>query len=60
VAQTIAPAETKKRELAGLREAMETYKLEKGLILTHEEESAMKENGKTITVMPIWKWMLEK
>ena len=60
VAQTIAPAETKKRELAGLREAIETYKLEKGLILTHEEESAMKENGKTITVMPIWKWMLEK
>lgn len=48
--------DTQRRELGGLKEAMETYHLKNGLILT---ENAEFQEG-NITVMPIWKWLLEK
>ena len=53
---------TKQRELDGLLEAMETYKLKSGLILTddHELPLTLEKNRKKykVNVLPAWKWLL--
>jgi predicted AAA+ superfamily ATPase len=49
----------REREIAGLVEAMEKYKLASGLILTSDDEDEIKMQNKIITVKPIWKWLLE-
>ena len=51
--------ETKKREIEGAVEAMAVYKLDRGFILTFEEEDVLSIHGKKNTVQPIWKWLLE-
>ena len=49
----------RKREISGLMEAMESYKLESGLILTMEtEEPDILLDNKKIEILPVWKWML--
>ena len=50
---------TKKREIEGLIEAMNNYKLKEGLILTEDEESIELHQDKKIIIKPIWKWLLE-
>lgn len=47
--------ETEKRELDGLQEAMSSYHLTTGLILTENTE----ELRGNISIVPIWKWLLE-
>lgn len=49
----------KDREIGGLLETMEKFKLKEALILTHEQEEEMKLKGKKIMVMPVWKWLLK-
>ena len=53
----------RERELLGLIEAMEEYGLEEGLILTMDDEEAVKVESKSgkkiIMVKSVWKWMLE-
>jgi len=53
---------TKQRELDGLLEAMETYKLKSGLILTDDHEFSLiaEKNRKKykVNVLPAWKWLL--
>ncbi len=39
---------------------MHTYQLQEGLILTEYESEIMRLDGLTITVHPIWKWLLSK
>ena len=51
-----AIASTAARELAGLKEAMAAYQLHSGLILTENTEAT---EG-AISVVPIWKWLLER
>lgn len=51
--------ENKDREIAGLLEALNSHDLKEGLILTLDEEYEIKKDNKKITVMPVWKWMLE-
>ncbi len=48
----------RKREVKGLLEALEKYKLKGGLILTYNQEEEFVEAGKTIKLMPVWKWLL--
>jgi len=48
----------RERELAGLREAMKKFDLQKGLILTKTQEEQIGENNE-IEIKPIWKWLLE-
>lgn len=48
----------KEREVNGLLEAMNGFKLATGLILTQEQEDELRVNGKTIKVLPVWKWLL--
>ncbi len=48
-----------KREIGGLLEAMETFKLKEGLILTDNQEEERKIGKKSIKILPVWKWLLE-
>jgi len=50
----------KEKEINGLLEALDTYKLKEGLILTADNEEEIIEKKKKITVKPIWKWLLEQ
>ncbi len=59
VSRTLQDDETKKRELEGLIEALKTYGLDQGMILTEDEEFEIDAEGRSILVKPVWKWMLE-
>lgn len=48
----------RKREISGVLEAMNTYGLNKGVILTNRQEDVVVKDGKTIEVLPVWKWLL--
>ena len=58
VTKSISEIDTKKREIAGLIEAMEEHNLKRGLILTYDEEDEFKIDGFKIIVKPIWKWLI--
>lgn len=49
----------RKRELKGLTDAMETYKLKEGLVITEDENESIKIDGKTIHVIPAYDWLDE-
>ncbi|MBN2543096.1 ATP-binding protein [bacterium] len=51
-------SKNEKREMDGLLEAMDEYDLNKGLILTYEQEENYKKNSKQIKILPVWKWFL--
>lgn len=50
----------REREVNGLLEAMDKFKLNKGLLLTYEQEDEINIKGRKITVMPVWKWLISK
>ncbi len=49
---------TKERELTGLLDALNTYDLQEGIILTEDEEDEMMIMGKKVKILPTWKWLL--
>ena len=51
--------DNKKREIGGLIEAMEKFKLSNALILTYNQEDEFRIEGKKIIAKPVWKWMSE-
>lgn len=63
VSVSLRDSKTKKREINGLLEAMVTYNLTEGLIITEDESSTetLHHNDKnyTITIKPAWQWLLE-
>lgn len=52
--------ETKTREIKGLIEAMNKFKLNEGLILTQNQKDEFMLDGKKIILKPVWKWLLNK
>ena len=59
VSWSIKDANTKKRELEGLSKAMEAFGIKKGLLITHDEEGLEKlDGGRTVTIVPLWKWSI--
>lgn len=56
VCWNIDPADTRERELAGLREAMALLRVKKGLIITGEEPGEKPPAG--IRYIPLWRWLL--
>lgn len=59
VCWSFSDPKTREREINGLMDAMDTYQLDKGLILTEsEEEDFIKENH-SIEVKPVWRWLIE-
>lgn len=49
--------ENEGREIGGLLEAMETLNLKMGRIISADQEEERKIKGKTIKIIPIWKWL---
>lgn len=52
-------AETRRRELQGILDAMDAYQLSEGFIVTNTHEEDIRYEGKTVHILPAWKWMLE-
>ena len=49
----------KAREIDGLVEAMEKFNLVEGVIITFDQEDKLKVDGKSLALIPAWKWMGE-
>jgi len=47
------------REIKGLIEALDTLHGTQGRILTFDQEEQLTTDNKTITIQPVWKWLLE-
>jgi uncharacterized protein len=47
------------REIEGLIEALQLNDLDKGLILTYDEEGEIEVEGRRIMIKPVWQWILE-
>jgi len=58
VTVSMMDSSTKEREINGLMEAMEAYKMKKGLIITEMEEDSIEIRDKKIQVISAWKWLL--
>jgi hypothetical protein len=58
VTTSLLNPDVKAREVEGLMEALKTYGLQEGLILTENEYDTFECEGIRISVMPIWKWLL--
>lgn len=59
VSQSLVDENTRNREMGGLLEAMKIYGLNKGLILTEDEEYNIEIDDVKISVQPVWKWLLK-
>lgn len=59
VSWSIEVESTYNREMAGLLDAVKTYGLKEGLILTESMEREFEFEGVSIRIKPVWKWMLE-
>lgn len=51
---------TRQREIDGIIEASRMTKCDNLFIITHHEEDVILHEGKTINIIPAWKWMLNK
>jgi predicted AAA+ superfamily ATPase len=50
--------DNKKRELDGVTEALDQFKLKNGLILTLDQTDTFEMSGKTVTIKPVWQWLI--
>lgn len=50
----------KEREINGLLEAMDKFKLKKGIILTREQTEEITRGSKKIQITPVFRWLLQK
>lgn len=50
-------SETRERELRGIQDAMNVYQLPEGTIVTNTHEEEIEYEGKTIHILPAWKWL---
>jgi predicted AAA+ superfamily ATPase len=50
---------TYQREMKGLLEAMETYGLDEGYIITLNDNKDIEIEGKNVHIVSVWKWMME-
>ncbi|MFT4203867.1 MAG: ATP-binding protein [Chitinophagaceae bacterium] len=58
VCYVFSSEKTKKREIEGLLDALNTYNLQSGLIITDDTEDEFVIENKTIKIIPAWKWLL--
>jgi len=50
--------ENRGREFQGLVQACKMLGIKNGTIITHDEEREEKEDGITIDIVPVWKWLI--
>lgn len=58
VSYTLFQSDTREREMRALLKLAQAYPLEKLQIITWEEDSIIEDEGISIEVLPLWKWML--
>ena len=58
VSATIADAQTRSRELRGLTECCARFGLRQGVIVTLDESEEFEHNGISVTVIPLYHWLL--
>mgnify|MGYP001776541716 CR=1 FL=1 len=58
VTWSMADKETRERELKGLLEASSATGCSTLLVITDDEEDCIKVDGKSVNVIPAWKWLL--
>lgn len=56
----MSDGKTREREIKGILEASKATQCDKLTIVTIDEENSFEINGKTIHVIPAWKWVLDK
>lgn len=59
VCESIANDKTRKREVLALNEAMAELGLSSSIIVTRNEEEKLNIEGRTIHIVPIWRFLLE-
>ena len=59
VCYSINDAETRKRETKALIQFAKHIELKQMLIITRDEEDIISENGVSIEIIPVWKWVCE-
>ena len=57
VSLTLEDNSTKKREVKGLLEVMNTHNLQQGLIITQEESGKLRIGDKEILIIPVYEWL---
>ncbi len=60
VCYDMCEADTRKREIKGLTEAMDYFLIEKGIIITADQEEELEIDGKKIEIKPAYKVLLEE
>lgn len=55
---SIQEQDTRLREVNALADFNKAFKLKKALIVTYDEEETIEQDGLTIEVVPIWKWLM--
>ena len=58
VAYSIADQDTRKRETAALLALADYQDVQQMQIVTKEEEETLEENGRFISAVPLWKWLM--
>ena len=58
VSYNIDDAETYEREVGGLVKFLKAFKSYHGTIVTWDTSSTVEEDGISVTVIPIWEWLL--
>lgn len=58
VTYSLKSEDVRKREMAGLMEALGEFNLKKGLVLTEDEFDELKIDGRQINVLLVWYWLL--
>lgn len=46
------------KDIKGLIKFMEKFKVKEGFVITENQEQNMKIEGKTVRLIPLWKWLL--
>jgi predicted AAA+ superfamily ATPase len=59
VTDNLSNPSTRKREIEGLKYAMNRFNLDEGIIITIDAEETIIEDNKKIHVIPYWKWLLK-
>ena len=50
---------TRQREIDGIIEASRMTQCDNLFIITHDNEDTITQDGKTLNMIPAWKWMME-
>lgn len=58
VCHSLQDHQTRHRETEGLREAMKALEVGHSVLINNEVEEEMVVDGKTVSIVPLWKWLL--